>query len=157
AARRRAAQRAGPAAAWRARESLVSVGVRGRGPDSPARRRRRPGARRDLARPRPLVRRAAPRMSRPADATVPGPSSAAARERPETPETPETHTRRKRLRVAAITACLLMLTGLILLLARPGLVSARVGPAAARIEPIELVGLAWAVFGCAVWLARKAA
>ncbi|MBO0804736.1 MAG: DUF2029 domain-containing protein [Nocardiopsaceae bacterium] len=60
------------------------------------------------------------------------------------------------LRIAAIVACLLALAGLILLLARPSLVPARtVGTA--KIQPIELVGLAWIVFGCAAWLARKAA
>ena len=64
---------------------------------------------------------------------------------------------RARLRVAAITACLLVLAGLILLLARPALVPARTGLGTAKIQPIELVGLAWVVFGCAVWLARKAA
>jgi hypothetical protein len=64
---------------------------------------------------------------------------------------------RERLRIAAIAACLLVLTGLILMLARPGLIPARTGLGTAKIQPIELVGLAWVVFGCAVWLARKAA
>jgi hypothetical protein len=55
-----------------------------------------------------------------------------------------------KLRVAGIVLCLLALAGLILLLARPEL-------APHRAQPLELTGAAWVVFGCAVWLARKAA
>jgi hypothetical protein len=62
-----------------------------------------------------------------------------------------------KLRVAGLVACLLALTGVVLLLARPTLVPVRIGLGAARMQPIELVGLAWAVFGCAVWLARGVA
>lgn len=64
---------------------------------------------------------------------------------------------RARLRVAAIVACLLVLAIMVLLLARPSLVPARAGLGTAKIQPIELVGLAWIAFGCAAWLARKAA
>lgn len=53
-----------------------------------------------------------------------------------------------KIRVAGIVLSLLVLAGLILLLARPGL-----DPA--RINPIVLVGAAWIVFGCAAWLVRK--
>jgi hypothetical protein len=61
-------------------------------------------------------------------------------------------------RIAALIACLASLTGLVLLLARPGLVPRHVpGAGTARIQPIELVGLAWIIFGCALWLARKTA
>ena len=64
----------------------------------------------------------------------------------------------KAARIAAIVACLAVLTGLILLLAQPHLVPARIaGLGTARIQAVELEGLAWLVFGCAVWLARKAA
>jgi hypothetical protein len=55
-----------------------------------------------------------------------------------------------KVRVAGILLFLLVLAGLILLLARPGL-----DPA--RIQPIVLVGAAWIVFGCAAWLVRKVA
>jgi glycosyl transferase family 87 len=68
---------------------------------------------------------------------------------------PVSESARARFRVAAIAACLLVLTALILFLARPSLLPAGVG--SAKIQPIELVALAWVVFGCAVWLARKAA
>jgi hypothetical protein len=53
-----------------------------------------------------------------------------------------------KVRVAGIVLSLLVLAGLILLLARPGL-----DPA--RVEPIVLVALAWLAFGCAAWLLRK--
>jgi hypothetical protein len=65
------------------------------------------------------------------------------------PETTGTlHRMSSKIRVAGIVLSLLVLTGLILLLARPGL-----DPA--RIQPIVLVGAAWVVFGCAAWLVRK--
>jgi hypothetical protein len=51
-------------------------------------------------------------------------------------------------RVAGVVLSLLVLVGLILLLARPGL-----DPT--RVQPIVLVGIAWIVFGCAAWLVRK--
>lgn len=61
-------------------------------------------------------------------------------------------------RLVAITACLLVLVATILLLARPGLVPRHLpGAGTAKVQPIELTGLAWAVFGVAVWLSRKAA
>ncbi|MBO0819847.1 MAG: DUF2029 domain-containing protein [Nocardiopsaceae bacterium] len=63
---------------------------------------------------------------------------------------------RARLRVAAIAGCLLAEAGLILLLARPGLVPAGTGLGTAKAQPIELVAVAWVVFGCAAWLARGA-
>jgi hypothetical protein len=53
-----------------------------------------------------------------------------------------------KIRVAGIVLSLVVLVGLILLLARPSL-----DPV--RIMPIVLVGAAWIVFGCAVWLLRK--
>ena len=65
-------------------------------------------------------------------------------------------TKIEKLRVPAVVACLLALVVLILGLARPSLLPRHV-LGTARIQPIELVGLAWAVFGCAAWLARKAA
>lgn len=61
-------------------------------------------------------------------------------------------------RVVSIVACLAVLAGIILLLARPALVPARLpGLGTARVQPIELTGLAWAVFGAAAWLSRRAA
>lgn len=60
-------------------------------------------------------------------------------------------------RVAGIIACLVALTGLIVLLARPSLVPARTGVADIRHKPVELVALAWVLFGGAAWLARRAA
>jgi hypothetical protein len=53
-----------------------------------------------------------------------------------------------KIRVAGIVLSLLVLAGLILLLARPGL-----DPT--RINPIIFVGAAWIVFGCAALLVRK--
>ena len=61
-----------------------------------------------------------------------------------------------KLRVAGIVVCLLVLTGLILLLAQPQLLPARI-LGSVRIQTIELVGLAWVAFACAAWLSRKAA
>lgn len=55
-----------------------------------------------------------------------------------------------KLRVAGIALSLAVLTGLILLLARPDL-----DPS--RIQPIVLTGAAWIAFGCAAWLVRKVA
>jgi hypothetical protein len=52
------------------------------------------------------------------------------------------------LRVAGITLFLLVLGGMILLVAQPGL-----DPA--RLRPLALVGGAWIAFGCAAWLLRK--
>jgi hypothetical protein len=52
-------------------------------------------------------------------------------------------------RVAGTVLSLVVLAGLILLLARPGLDPAR------GVQPIILVGAAWIAFGCAVWLSRK--
>jgi hypothetical protein len=53
-----------------------------------------------------------------------------------------------KLRVAGIVLFLAVLTGLILLVARP-----RLDPS--RIQPLALVAGAWMAFGCAVWLLRK--
>ncbi|MGH3167584.1 MAG: glycosyltransferase 87 family protein [Trebonia sp.] len=64
----------------------------------------------------------------------------------------------KAARVAGIAACLVVLTGVILLIAHPHLVPTRIaGLGTARIQTIELEGLAWVAFGCAAWLARKSA
>lgn len=61
-------------------------------------------------------------------------------------------------RICGIGLCLVTLVILVLLLAQPHLVPGHVpGLRTAKIQPIELVGLTWIVFGCAVWLARKAA
>ena len=53
-----------------------------------------------------------------------------------------------KLRVAAIISFLLVLGGMILLVAQPGL-----DPA--RLQPLAPVGGAWIAFGCAAWLLRK--
>src|SRR6516225_3622531 len=53
-----------------------------------------------------------------------------------------------KLRVAGIVLFLAALTGLILLVARPGL-----DPS--KIVPLALVAGAWMAFGCAAWLLRK--
>src|ERR1700733_2329843 len=60
------------------------------------------------------------------------------------------HSRRMsaKLRVAAIISFLLVLGGMILLVAQPGL-----DPA--RLQPLAPVGGAWIAFGCAAWLLRK--
>ena len=53
-----------------------------------------------------------------------------------------------KLRVAAIISFLLVLGGMILLVAQPGL-----DPA--RLQPLAPVAGAWIAFGCAAWLLRK--
>lgn len=55
-----------------------------------------------------------------------------------------------KIRVAGIGLLLLVITGLTLVLVRPGL-----DPA--KIQPLPLVALAWIAFGAAAWLLRKVA